>query len=90
MNDWLIQQGIATPQMGVVLGMAIGLFIVLLVAWRFSRRNAVLQTRISDRGQHYQEQIEKLEQAESRLAENFERLAGRIFEDRSAGNSTPC
>ncbi len=55
----------------------------MLVTWRFSRRNAVLQTRISDREQHYQEQIEKLEQAESRLAENFERLAGRIFEDRS-------
>ena len=83
MNDWLIQQGIATPQMGVVLGLAGGLFIVLLVAWRFSRSNAVLQTRISDREQHYREQIEKLEQAESRLAENFERLAGRIFEDRS-------
>jgi DNA recombination protein RmuC len=44
---------------------------------------AVLQTRISDRDQHYREQIGKLEEAEKRLAEQFERLAGRIFEERS-------
>lgn len=44
---------------------------------------AVLETRAADREQHYQEQINKLEQAEKRLSENFERLAGKIFEDRS-------
>jgi DNA recombination protein RmuC len=83
MNDWLIQQGISNPQMGVVLGLVAGLFVAVIVAWVFSRRNAVLETRVADRDQHYQEQIRKLEEAEQRLSENFERLAGRIFEDRS-------
>jgi DNA recombination protein RmuC len=83
MNDWLIQQGITNPQMGLVLGLLIGLFAAVIVAWLFSRRNAVLATRISDREQHYQEQLQQLEKAEIRLTENFERLAGRIFEDRS-------
>jgi len=47
------------------------------------QERAVLETRIADRDQHYREQIGKLEQAEKRLAEHFERLAGRIFEERS-------
>jgi DNA recombination protein RmuC len=83
MNDWLIQQGITDPQIGLVLGLLLGLFATLIVALLFSRRNAVLATRLSGREQHYQEQVQKLEQAEIRLSENFERLAGRIFEDRS-------
>lgn len=45
--------------------------------------SAVLQTRLTDREHHYQEQVSKLEQAEKRLSENFERLAGKIFEERS-------
>jgi len=83
MNDWLIQQGIATPQLGLVLGIAGGLFIAVVIALYMSRRTAVLQTRLNDREQYYNEQILKLEEAEQRLAENFERLAGRIFEERS-------
>jgi len=47
------------------------------------QERAVLETRIIDRDQHYREQIGKLEEAEKRLAEHFERLAGRIFEERS-------
>jgi len=47
------------------------------------QENAVLQSRAADREQHYQEQIRKLEEAEQRLSENFERLAGKIFEERS-------
>ncbi len=47
------------------------------------QERAVLETRIADRDQHYREQIGKLEEAEKRLAEHFERLAGRIFEERS-------
>jgi len=47
------------------------------------QERAVLETRIADRDQHYREQIGKLEDAEKRLAEHFERLAGRIFEERS-------
>jgi DNA recombination protein RmuC len=83
MNDWLIQQGITDPQIGLVLGLLLGLFAAVTVALLYSRRNAVLATRLSGREQHYQEQVQKLEQAEIRLSENFERLAGRIFEDRS-------
>lgn len=83
MNGWLIKQGITNPQMGLVLGLVIGGFVVVIVALLLSRRNAVLTTRLSDRESHYREQILKLEQAETRLAESFERLAGRIFEDRS-------
>jgi DNA recombination protein RmuC len=48
-----------------------------------AQENAVLQARAVDREQHFQEQILKLESAEKRLSENFERLAGKIFEDRS-------
>jgi hypothetical protein len=61
MNDWLIQQGITNPQMGLVLGLLIGLFAAVIVAWnsmlspmrledrRFSRssfrRSAILRSR---------------------------------------------
>jgi len=47
------------------------------------QQSAVLQTRVTEREQHFREQIAQLEQAEKRLAENFERLAGKIFEERS-------
>ncbi|MGD2128433.1 MAG: DNA recombination protein RmuC [Lysobacterales bacterium] len=47
------------------------------------KSNAVLETRKVEGERYFREQIEKLEQAEKRLAENFERLAGRIFEERS-------
>lgn len=83
MNEWLIQQGITNPQMGLLLGSAIGAFVAVVLALLLSRRIAVLTTRLSDRELHYREQVKKLEQAETRLTENFERLAGRIFEERS-------
>jgi len=44
---------------------------------------AILETRAKGDDKHYSEQIARLEQAEQRLSENFERLAGRIFEERS-------
>ena len=47
------------------------------------QHNAVLETRIADRDLHFREQIGKLEEAEKRLSDHFERLAGRIFEERS-------
>ena len=50
---------------------------------RAQQQTAILETRAADHAEHYREQIAKLEQAEQRLAENFERLAGRIFEERS-------
>lgn len=83
MNEWLIRQGIEQPLTALAIGLLAGLLLAVVAAWMGSRRTAVLQTRLADREQHYREQIDKLEQAEKRLAENFERLAGRIFEDRS-------
>ena len=116
MNEWLIQQGIENPQMGLTLGLLTGLLLTVIFAWIASRKggqviesrlqpeideletrleetgrklaeaeqaSAVLATRASDREEHYREQIDKLEQAEKRLSENFERLAGKIFEERS-------
>ena len=116
MNEWLIQQGINTPQNGLLLGLLAGLLFAVILAWLVSRRGAraeqdrlqpeideletrlaevsaaladseqdaaVLRTRLEDREQHHREQIQKLETAEKRLAENFERLAGKIFEERS-------
>jgi DNA recombination protein RmuC len=94
MNEWLITQGINNPLTGALVGLLVGLLFAIVLAWFLSRRaaralaeseqgSAVLQTRLADREQHYREQIEKLEEAEKRLSENFERLAGRIFEERS-------
>jgi len=116
MNDWLIQQGIVSPQMGLIVGLLIGLLVTIIFAWVASRKggqtvaarlrpeideletrledtssrlgeaeqeSAVLSSRAVDREEHYRDQIRKLEEAEKRLSENFERLAGKIFEDRS-------
>ena len=116
MNDWLIQQGIVNPQMGLTVGLLLGLLATVIFAWIASRRasqsaslrlqpeideletrleeaarnlasaekdSAVLATRAADQEQHYQEQIQKLEEAEKRLSDNFERLAGKIFQDRT-------
>jgi DNA recombination protein RmuC len=115
-NEWLLQQGISSPQTALVIGVLLGLLLAVAAAWVASRQGssrqrerlqpeidalaarleetrgalasseqqtAVLETRIADREQHYREQIDKLEEAEKRLAEHFERLAGRIFEERS-------
>jgi len=116
MNEWLIGQGISTPQTGLVVGLLAGLLVAMLLAWVFSRRgasveaekwkpevgrlqaqldasaatlaeaekhNAALEARAAAREQHFAEQIARLEDAEKRLSENFERLAGKIFEQRS-------
>ncbi len=39
MNDWLIQQGIANPQMGLMLGLLLGLLLAVVSAWVASRRS---------------------------------------------------
>lgn len=116
MNEWLIGQGIASPQAGLWVGLLFGLLLAVLLAWFASRRAtraeqsrwqlpaealesrlqqyatelahseqqcAILETRATDREDHYREQVAKLEEAEKRLSENFERLAGKIFEERS-------
>lgn len=116
MNEWLIQQGVANPQAGLVVGLLAGLVIAVLLAWLVSRKssaagqaslqpridelesqlsatlevladaekqNAVLEARGADREKHFSEQLASLENAEKRLTENFERLSGRIFEQRA-------
>ena len=116
MNEWLIQQGIASPQTGLIVGLLAGLVLAVLLAWWAGRRSAngaeqrwqpqlqalesaleearaalaeseksvaILETRATGQEAHFREQIAKLEDAEKRLAENFERLAAKIFEQRS-------
>jgi DNA recombination protein RmuC len=121
MNEWLVSQGIATPQLGLWLGVGLGLGIGFLTTvfftWLVSRRSVLTErarlepemarleqqleaarqeltegklehsatlARNEQREIHFQQQVKQLEQAEQRLTENFERLASRIFEDRTA------
>lgn len=44
---------------------------------------AVAETRREEQQRHFEAQIDKLEAAETRLAETFERTAGKVFEERS-------
>lgn len=116
MNDWLVSQGIVNPQMGVWVGLVLGLLLAMLMSWLFARRaglaerarlepelarqeqrlqelnseinktnleKAALVARNEQREINLQQQIGQLEQAEQRLSEHFERLAGKIFEARS-------
>ncbi len=50
---------------------------------RAEQDKAVLEARGEDRETHFREQIQRLEDAEKRLSEHFDRLARRIFEERS-------
>ncbi len=116
MNEWLMSQGISTPQAGLWAGLLLGLLLTVTIAWLFSRRaseaerrrlkpeilqleqkleetrnslaeanqnSATLLVRSEERECNFLQQIQQLEQAELRLSEHFERLAGKIFEDRS-------
>lgn len=44
---------------------------------------AIVQTRLEEQQGHFQKERASLEQAEKRLAESFERLAGKVFDERS-------
>ncbi len=44
---------------------------------------AVAQTRLEEQAAHFAKEKAGLEQAEKRLTESFERLAGKVFDDRS-------
>lgn len=116
MNDWLISQGVSTPQAGLWAGLLFGLLLAAVSAWFGARRasqsernqlgpeiaglkqrleqsrtdlaqanqdNASQLARSEERERSFQQQIKQLEQAELRLSEHFERLAGKIFEERS-------
>ncbi len=48
-----------------------------------SRDLAVLQTRLEEQQKHFEKEKSSLEEAEKRLTESFERLAGKVFDDRS-------
>ena len=47
------------------------------------RALAVTETRLEEQQQHYQAEKASLEEAEKRLTESFERLAGKVFDERS-------
>jgi DNA recombination protein RmuC len=47
------------------------------------RSLAVAETRLDEQKQHYQTEKASLEAAEKRLTESFERLAGKVFDERS-------
>jgi len=44
---------------------------------------AVAETRLDEQKQHHQVEKRSLEEAEKRLTESFERLAGKVFDERS-------
>ncbi len=70
MNPILAELGITTPALGLMVGLLIGLLLVVIFSWLASsvaRRKA----------------IEESGQSEQRINDSFERLAGRIFEERS-------
>jgi DNA recombination protein RmuC len=48
------------------------------------RALAVVETRLEEQQQHHQAQKASLEDAEKRLTESFERLAGKVFDQRSS------
>jgi len=47
------------------------------------RSLAISQTRLEEQQQHHRTEKASLEEAEKRLSESFERLAGKVFDDRS-------
>ena len=47
------------------------------------RALAVSETRLEEQQQHHQTEKASLEEAEKRLSESFERLAGKVFDERS-------
>ena len=90
MNEWLIAQGIATPQAGLWFGFLIGCMVAgalgvfaLRRALAAEKKSAILETVATADEKHLREQISSLQQAELRLGEHFEHLAAKIFENRS-------
>ncbi len=47
------------------------------------RALAVSETRLEEQQQHHRTEKASLEEAEKRLSESFERLAGKVFDERS-------
>ncbi|HSM69894.1 MAG TPA: DNA recombination protein RmuC, partial [Xanthomonadales bacterium] len=86
MGDWLSQLDLPSLLAGLFAGLALGLVATWLLARRATgaeRELAVLQTRLEEQQKHFQAERAGLEQAEKRLSEAFERLAGKVFDERS-------
>lgn len=86
MGDWLSQLDLPSLLAGLFAGLVLGLVAVWLLARRATgaeRELAVLQTRLEEQQKHFQAERAGLEQAEKRLSEAFERLAGKVFDERS-------
>ena len=43
MNEWLIRQGVESPQTALILGLLVGLLVAVAAAWGASRRSARLE-----------------------------------------------
>lgn len=70
MNPFLVEIGIDSPVLGLLVGLLVGLLLAVIFSWvasSLSRRRAA----------------EEAGRSEQRMNEAFERLAGRIFEERS-------
>lgn len=70
MNPFLFELGIDSPALGLLVGLLVGLLLAIIFSWvasTLSRRKAA----------------EEASESERRMNEAFERLAGRIFEERS-------
>ncbi|MDX2418893.1 MAG: hypothetical protein QNK19_15655, partial [Xanthomonadales bacterium] len=48
------------------------------------RALAITETRLEEQQQHHQAEKASLEEAEKRLTESFDRLAGKVFDERSS------
>jgi len=69
-NTFLVDLGIQSPALGLLVGLLIGLLLAVIFSWiasSVSRRRAA----------------EESGQAEGKMSDAFERLAGKIFEERS-------
>jgi len=80
MNEWLISQGIDSPQTALVIGLLLGLLLALASAWVASRRAALRQQERLQPG--LDELSARLEEARSALAESEQR--GAVLETRIA------
>jgi len=80
MNEWLIAQGVDSPQTALVIGLLLGLLLALASAWVASRRAAFRQQERLQPELH--ELSARLEEARSALAESEQR--GAVLETRIA------
>ncbi len=94
MTDWLLQLDINSVLLGLFTGLGLGLVSVVTAAKLAQRKGAlelveiqrglaVAEIRLQEQQHHHQTEKTSLEAAEKRLSESFERLAGKVFEERS-------